>query len=224
MHFSPYTRKQIIDIFTKRLNSGGVADIFAPQALQMLASKVAAVSGDVRRALDIGRRVVELLLQKEKQDVLKSLENVTNCDLDNVMNIPPQKKVVGIQQVVSVLNDVYGTTQTLNKDDMPLQQKLVICSLLLIIKKTSNKVVSVGKLHDVYKKICLKRNLHPVDQSEFVNLCSLIETRGILKIIKKKDLRLSKVNLEWDEEEVISILRDKLLLSSIIQDDSVLMK
>lgn len=226
MHFAPYTKQQIVEIFTNRLKNAGFLDIFSPVALQMLAGKVAAISGDVRRALDIGRRVIEMADKKKRGEcVLKSVENLAT-ELGNDEN---EKKAqnVDLKQVVQVLNKVYGTTQNLDEeieDSFPLQQKIIVCSLLLILKKAKNKDVTVGRLHDVYRRVCTKRNIQIVDQGEFVGLCSLIETRGIMKIIKKKDPRMNKVSLVWDEEEVGAALKDKQLMSMILQDDSCLGK
>lgn len=64
MHFAPYSKTQIIEIYKERLGSSGVSDVFSPVAVQLLAGKVAAMSGDARKALDIGRRVIELAEQK----------------------------------------------------------------------------------------------------------------------------------------------------------------
>lgn len=208
MHFAPYNKQQIVDIFTSRLQEAGVVDVFSPSALQILAGKVASVSGDVRRALDIGRRVVEII-DRQDNEVFKSLEN------------NKQSKMVNINQVLSVLNNVYGTTfNYLDEEDaFPLQQKVILCSLILLLKKGKNKDVTIGRLHEVYRKICTKRNLQVVDHGEFVGICFLIETRGIIKIIKKKDPRLNKIGLLWDEEEISNALKDKQLLSSILHDD-----
>lgn len=74
----------------------------------------------------------------------------------------------------------------------------------------------------MYKKVCKKRNIHAVDASEFFSLCSLIETRGILKLVRKKEPRLSKVNLEWDQEELDAALQDKNMMAEIINDISCL--
>ena len=78
------------------------------------------------------------------------------------------------------------------------------------------------QLHEVYKKVCRKHNIHTVDVSEFVNLCSLIETRGVLRVVGKKEPRLSKVNLQWDQQELASALKDKQLMSTIINDETCL--
>lgn len=38
----------------------GADNIFTPSAIELISAKVAGMSGDVRRALDLGRRVVEI--------------------------------------------------------------------------------------------------------------------------------------------------------------------
>lgn len=225
MHFAPYTKNQIVEILTSRLKEAGALEVFSSPALQMLAGKVAAVSGDVRRALDIGRRVVEMIDSNKEGTTLKSIENITNACIADSDN--KETKKVDLKEVLNVLNNVYGTTQNLtedNEDAFPLQQKIIICSLLLMLKKAKNKDVTVGKLHEVYKRVCSKRNILAVDQSEFIGLCTLIETRGIIRISGKKEPRLNKVHLEWDEEEVSAILKDKQMMSMILQDDSCLGK
>lgn len=213
MHFASYTKQQLVDILTARLEEADVTEVFSPVALQLLAGKIAAVSGDVRRALDIGRRVIEL--GEQKIGTLKSVENLEKC------------ATVDVKHVLDVLNSVYGAAQNLNddsSDSFPLQQKVTICSLLLIIKNARNKDVTLGKLHGVYKKVCTKRNLSALDEGEFAGLCSLLEAKGILKVVGKKEPRLNKVSLEWDEEEVAEALKDRQLMSTILQDQSSLGK
>ncbi|KAB0797562.1 hypothetical protein PPYR_08555 [Photinus pyralis] len=202
LHFSPYTKQQIIEILTERLRDS--SRIFPTIAIQMLAAKVAAVSGDIRRALDIGRRVLEIAEQEGKSGGKENLQ------------------VVDVKQVMSVLNNVYGTSQKLDDDSnqtLPLHQRVVLCSILLIVKKARDKNITIGKLYDVYKRVCLKKNLVSVDQSEFVGICSLIETQGIIHVMGKKEPRMRKVTLQWDEDEVEAILRDKEFLCSILIDD-----
>lgn len=221
MHFAPYCKEQIVKIFKARLEQAGVLDIFSPNALQMLAGKVASVSGDVRRALDIGRRVIELVDRSRENKNEKSIEHLANELFEE------GSKTVEMKEVLAVLNKVYSTSQNLveeTEEAFPLQQKILICSLLLILKKAKNKDVTVGKLHEVYRKVCTKRNISAVDQGEFVGLCSLTETRGIIRVTRKKEPRLNKVNLEWNEEEVSSALGDKQLMSMILQDESCLGK
>ncbi|TMW39655.1 hypothetical protein DOY81_015267, partial [Sarcophaga bullata] len=55
--FQPYTHKQLQEIVTCRLCG---SEAFKSDAIQLVARKVAAVSGDARRALDICRRATEI--------------------------------------------------------------------------------------------------------------------------------------------------------------------
>ncbi|KAK9308759.1 hypothetical protein QLX08_001367 [Tetragonisca angustula] len=218
MHFSPYTKQEICNIISDRLNEANASDLFTKTAIQMLSGKVAAVSGDIRRALDISRRVIELAESYKLAQVLQPTSN-------NEINVPKKQQStvdqpVDLREVITVLNGVYGGSQNIEKEEstFPLQQKLLLCSFLLILNKGRNKDVTVGRLHEVYKKVCNKRNIHAVDGSEFYSLCSLIETRGILKLTRKKEPRLTKIHLEWDQEELDAALQDKNMMAEIIND------
>ncbi|SPP77395.1 cell division control protein 6 homolog [Drosophila guanche] len=227
MHFPSYTKQQIVEIFKSRLAEADVLDVFPPVTLQLLAAKVSAISGDVRRALDIGRRVVEIAEQQkrdgEREFNLKALELADGQEKEE----PKQDtmKPVQVTQVAAVLNKVYGASQNLEEDieaAFPLQQKLMLCSLVLMLRNERNKDISMGRLHEVYRRVCAKRNILALDQAEFTGTVDLVETRGILRIMRKKEPRLSKIMLQWDEEEVHAALSDKQLIASILNDTACL--
>ena len=56
--FQPYTREQLVIIVKTRLEG---VQAFSREALELCARKVAALSGDARRALDICRRAAEIV-------------------------------------------------------------------------------------------------------------------------------------------------------------------
>lgn len=232
MHFAAYTKAQIIDIFKSRLEESGVSDLFPPAAIQLLAAKVSSVSGDIRRALNIGKRVIELAEFEKKKNVktvdLNKFEALIVQD-ENQNDVPKAEveveQKIQLKEVVTVLNTVYGNAQKLC-DDMddafPLQQKILICTLLLLIKHDKKKSITVGRLHDVYKKVCRKRNIASTDLSDFLNLCTLAETRGIMRIVRKKEPRFHVVQLVWVEDEVYSGLKDKQMITNILNEKSLL--
>uniref|UniRef100_A0A2A4JC29 Cell division control protein n=1 Tax=Heliothis virescens TaxID=7102 RepID=A0A2A4JC29_HELVI len=199
LHFAPYTKQQIINIFTNVLASEDKTNVFSPVALQMLAAKISAISGDMRRALDIGRRVI---------DLAKRTKFSGNQSIDNMMK--DSTVTVELKQVLEVLNDVYGGSKKIEsdaEDGFPLQQKLILCSIMLMLTKGKSKEIVMGKLHDVYKKVAAARNLVPLDACEMSAACSLLEARGALR---------------WDRAELAAALRDKPLLAAILDDVSCL--
>ncbi|XP_052846847.1 LOW QUALITY PROTEIN: cell division control protein 6 homolog [Drosophila gunungcola] len=230
MHFPPYSKQQIVEIFKSRLAEAEVLDVFPPVTLQLLAAKVSAISGDVRRALDIGRRVVEIAEQQkrdgEKEFNMKALQ-LEGKDAVEAKEKQDTLKPVQVTQVAAVLNKVYGASQNLEEDieaSFPLQQKLMLCTLVLMLRNERNKDISMGRLHEVYRRVCAKRNILALDQTEFTGTVDLVETRGILRIMRKKEPRLHKVLLQWDEEEVHAALSDKQLIASILSDTACLGK
>ncbi|KDR09135.1 Cell division control protein 6-like protein [Zootermopsis nevadensis] len=227
LHFAPYTKLEIVSILTERLKQSGVSAMFPSVALELLSGKIASTCGDVRRALDIGRRVIELAeVRNQTVPLQPTVDHASNTSSPRKSpRKNPDAGCVALKEVMAVLNSVYGTSQSFVTDSdesFPLQQKVLVSTLLLILKKGHNKDVTVGKLHEVYCRICKKKNILSVDQAEFISLCQLVETRGILKVQGRKETRLSRVCLQWDEEEVCAALKDKQLLASILNDTSCL--
>lgn len=89
--FPGYKHTDLMEIITTRLSNvpGNIVD---PDAIQFASRKVAAVSGDARRALDICRRAVEIAEQAyEAASTLESNNNaITNGeDADEIDSLPP---------------------------------------------------------------------------------------------------------------------------------------
>ncbi|KAJ8931245.1 hypothetical protein NQ314_015864 [Rhamnusium bicolor] len=73
--FQAYTHKQLQEIVTKRLSG---TNSFNPDAIQFVARKVASVSGDARRALDICRRAAEIA-ETEGKNQLVNMSHVNEA-------------------------------------------------------------------------------------------------------------------------------------------------
>lgn len=227
MHFAAYSKNQIVDILKSRLKE---TDLFPPPAINFLAAKVAALSGDVRTALNLGKRVVEIVaLNKKKNDKaldIKQLEGI--IDSESGVNEPPiEEPKIQLKEVMSVINNVYGCTQSLGDDideGFTLQQKVMISTLLLIIKYDKNKDITIGRLHNIYEKVCKKRNIQSNGLSDFISLCSLAETKGIVRLTTNKEPRFNKIHLQWNEDEVFAALKDKQMITNILNEKSLLLK
>lgn len=219
MHFSPYTKEQIVDIFKNRLQAAGVLDVFPVATIHLLSAKVAAMSGDIRKALDLGRRVAE----KAKEQSNLNVQSLSDLGINEI----EKTEKIEVKQVLNVLNDAYSTATKWddeNGDAIPLQEKILVCTLLLLLKQAKNKDITVGRLREVYAKVCKKRDVAALDEYELFSLCSLTETKGIIKMIKNKVARLTKIQLQWDEDEITNVVKDKQLIANILTDVSVLNK
>ncbi|XP_027481333.1 cell division control protein 6 homolog isoform X2 [Zalophus californianus] len=215
LNFPPYTKNQIATILQDRLDLVSRAQVLDNAAIQFCARKVSALSGDVRKALDVCRRAIEIVESDVKsQTVLKPL---SECKSPSESLVP---KRVGLIHISQVISEVDGNRMTLSKegaqDFFPLQQKILVCSLLLLTRQLKIKEVTLGKLYEAYSNVCRKQQVAAVDQSECLSLSGLLEARGILGLKKNKETRFTKVSLKIEEKEVEHALKDKALIGNIL--------
>ncbi|XP_063739199.1 cell division control protein 6 homolog [Eleginops maclovinus] len=208
LHFPPYSRQELTAIVQDRLSQASADGILDASAVQFCARKVSAVSGDARKALDICRRAVEVVESDERKKL---------SDLKDEAKAPR----VSLPQVARVLSEVYGDRMAsqcggTDGETFPLQQKLLVCCLLLLTRSGKSKEAVLGKLHEVYSRLCAQRQVSAVGQGECLSLCSLLESRGIFSLKKAKEARLTKIFLKIEEKDVENALKDRTLLGSIL--------
>uniref|UniRef100_A0A7N6BRQ7 Cell division control protein n=1 Tax=Anabas testudineus TaxID=64144 RepID=A0A7N6BRQ7_ANATE len=209
LNFPPYSREELAAIVQDRLTQASAEGIVDTSAVQFCARKVSAVSGDARKALDICRRAVEIVESDERKKAADS-------------KAESKASRVSLPQVARVLSEVYGDRMASpsgggsDGESFPLQQKLLVCCLLLLIKNGKSKEIVLGKLHEVYSRLCAQRQMSGVGQGECLSLCSLLESRGIFALKKGKEARLTKVFLKIEEKDVENALKDRTLIGSIL--------
>ncbi|XP_015264825.1 PREDICTED: cell division control protein 6 homolog [Gekko japonicus] len=220
LNFSPYSKDQLASILEERLKPVSGEQVLDQAAIQFCARKVSAISGDARKALDICRRAIEIVESDVKsQTVLKPLSGCASSS--KLATDSPVPKRVGLLHISQVISDVYGDRMTAGRscrdtDSFPLQQKILVCSLLFLAKQQKAKEVTLGKLHEAYSKVCRKQQVGALDQSECLSLSSLLESRGIVGLKKAKDVRLTKVFLKIEEKDIEHALKDGILVGSIL--------
>lgn len=57
---------------------------------------------------------------------------------------------VGVEHIMKIVNRTYGSVaQTDQQQTFPLQQKLAVCTLLLMLRHGKTKEVAVGKVNTI---------------------------------------------------------------------------
>ena len=186
LHYPPYTKQEIMDIITARLREACARDavsgqpVITARAIAFLAGKIASLSGDLRKALDVCRRALELSETiARKQSMLKPLNPraLASPSKSPRKGYLTPKAVAGVGQVdvpqiMKVINQVYGSQVTASLgtkgDGLPLKQKILIASLLLMVKKGRSKEVTLGKLKETYSKVLKNRQMEPEHESACV--------------------------------------------------------
>ena len=169
LSFPPYTREEINKIITSRLKEAqgdGQDPIIKPMAVKFLAGKISSLSGDIRKALDVCRRAIELAeIEYRKQTILSpfvpsspAMSEVHSRSTEG--STSPGGKAVGVKQIdlpqiLRIFNEVYSSRVSAalksgSGSDLPLQQKILLATLLLMTNYAPRKCKEVsGALLDI---------------------------------------------------------------------------
>jgi cell division control protein 6 len=151
-------------------------------------------------------------------------------------------KAVSIGHMMRIFNEINPMTNSnLDKNTMPLMQKILLCTILLCNKDMKVKEIQFSKviflikfkfislyfyfvitffagfkLFDKFNKISKAYSTTVDSESEFVNLCTLLQDNGLVDVKKTKDVRSGKVSLRIDEQELNERLQDENFMADIL--------
>lgn len=154
MSFKPYDQEDIRKIVAARLGSLAAFD---PDAIELCARKVASVSGDVRRALQICRRASEVA------------EERCNRESESCVGSPIQGgtgPLVVMQDVLSAVQDMSNKSNQDSITELPLHGRLVLCILANQNQRTDEGVLEFAVLASRHRELCRKLNLAKLTEEE----------------------------------------------------------
>lgn len=182
--FPGYTHDQLMSIIQSRL-SNVPGNIVHPDAIQFASRKVAAVSGDARRALDICRRAVEIA-------EAASLDANSGGGDDSAPNTPSKtpgraaqanpgggaKKpaVVTIATIKQAIAEATSSPLQQALRALPLASKLFLAALLARVRRTGVQEAALGDVLDE------ARNLALMSQTDAIHACLLGGHRSLPSI------------------------------------------
>ncbi|KAL9031717.1 MAG: hypothetical protein Q9196_000265 [Gyalolechia fulgens] len=159
--FPGYTHEQLQTIISSRLSHvpGQIVD---PDAIQFASRKVAAVSGDARRALDICRRAVEIAetdVEENSNPLLMtpSKRNRPNEKRGGEVSQGRGKKPgqVTIGTVKQAINEATSSSLQLYLKSLPLSSKLFLAAILAKTRRSGVSECVLGDVVDEAKRLGL---------------------------------------------------------------------
>ncbi|XP_029639038.1 origin recognition complex subunit 1-like [Octopus sinensis] len=185
MTFQPYTFKQLQQIVLSRLQG---LKAFDEDAIQLAARKVAAVSGDARRALDICRRATEIAGRK-------------NSDSTG-------QKLVGMSHVNQSLQEMYSSSQVSAIRNASEQEQLFLRAIIAEFQRCGLEEAQFSKLYTQHISLCRLEGLPPPTFSELFSICSRLSSMKILLSEHgQMDLQM-KVRLNISQDDVLFAMKD----------------
>ncbi|XP_042459840.1 cell division control protein 6 homolog [Zingiber officinale] len=187
--FRAYSKDQILKILQQRIMALGY-DVFQPAALEYCARKVAATSGDIRKALDICRCAIEVLEAELKGSVTnKETEKVSFHHIETAISRSFKSPVVDIIQ------------------SLPQHQQVILCSFVRLSQHCKKNATTLAELNRSYSEICKSTQIRPVGMMDFASLCTALNDQGLLEIAQSRGDKSKKIKLKVDSSDITFALK-----------------
>ena len=160
--FAPYGPAQLREIVEARLRASGGERAFEPRAVLYATRKVAAMAGDVRRALELCRMAADVAAdeareeRREKKGKGKKGDDDSDDDNDGVFDCcgsasPSDSSnitvVVSMRHVDAAVRAMFGAAHMQALSAAPLVDVLLLASLALELKASGRAAATVADLH-----------------------------------------------------------------------------
>ena len=152
--FSPYNASQLEDVLKPRAIRGVKPNVLDEAVIPLCAALAAKEDGDARRALDLLRISVQ---QAEQNEVA----------------------VVGVNHVRQAQNQLEFDQITPTIKDLPLQQKLVLFSII-INENNGLSNISTGEVYGTYEVACENAGERPLTSRRVSSLIRGLDMAGII--------------------------------------------
>jgi origin recognition complex subunit 1 len=206
---------------------GVPGNIVDPDAIQFASRKVAAVSGDARRALDICRRAVELAEADAPGDP------TTPSKRERLAESQGQPRGVGrvtIATIKKAINEATTNPVQQHLRSLPLMSKLLMAALMMRIRRTGLAETTFGETLDEIHRASLRAPsalpgvaavlnnglkgtqtgaMRPMTRPGHIHTAALeLVAAGLINLEAQRAERSSKLRLSIADDEVKMALRD----------------
>ena len=232
--FPGYSHEQLMKIIQSRLKDVPER-IVDPDAVQYASRKVAAVSGDARRVLDICRRAVEIAeIESSTQNHLldtptKIAQHREHGDQDSGRGLTR----VTISTIKQAINEATSSPRQESLQSLPLASKLFLAALLIRMRRIGVAECLMGDVIEEARRLgqmtadpAIRRflltaitrprsEMMPDDGSKAVPraialgaAATELMAAGVVGLEQRKGERMCKVRLNLGEDEVKTALKD----------------
>ncbi|XP_010870635.2 origin recognition complex subunit 1 isoform X2 [Esox lucius] len=184
MSFQPYSFKQLQQIITSRLNK---VKAFEEDALQLVSRKVAALSGDARRCLDICRRATEICEHSAPQ--------------------PSSTGLVGMSHVMEALDEMFSSSYITAIRCASVQEQLFLRAVLAEFRRLGLEEATFQQVFVQHRALCRVEGLQPLSVSEGLAVCQRLGACRLLLLEASRLDVLQRVRLNVSQDDVLYALK-----------------
>ncbi|XP_067452192.1 origin recognition complex subunit 1 isoform X2 [Thunnus thynnus] len=184
MSFQPYSFKQLQQIIMSRLNK---VKAFEEDALQLASRKVAALSGDARRCLDICRRATEICEHSAAD--------------------PSATGLVGMSHVMEALNEMFSSAYITAIKCASVQEQLFLRAVIAEFRRLGLEEATFQQVFVQHQALCRVEGLQPISVSEGLSVCQRLGACRLLLLEPSRLGVLQRVRLNVSQDDVLYALK-----------------
>ncbi|XP_073499570.1 origin recognition complex subunit 1 isoform X2 [Phyllobates terribilis] len=185
MSFQPYTHKQLQQIITSRLNH---VKAFEDDAIQLVSRKVAALSGDARRCLDICRRATEICEFSSKKGELS---------------------LVKMPHVIEALDEMFSSPYVLAIRSASVQEQAFLKAVIAEFRRSGLEESTFQQVYHQYIVLCRIEGIAPPSMSETMAVCLRLGASRLLLVESSRNDLYLRVRMNVSQDDIMYALREE---------------
>ncbi|XP_066480711.1 origin recognition complex subunit 1 [Tiliqua scincoides] len=185
MSFQPYTYKQLQQIISSRM---GKMKAFEEDAIQFIARKVAALSGDARRCLDICRRSTEI------------------CELSSSKST---SGLVSMAHVMEAMDEMFSSPYINTIRNSSLQEQIFLKATVAEFHRLGLEEATVQQIFHQHVALCRMEGLQTPTLSDIMAISSRLSACRLLLVESSNKYLHMRVRLNVSQDDVMYALKEE---------------
>ncbi|OBS60532.1 hypothetical protein A6R68_08339, partial [Neotoma lepida] len=179
MSFQPYSHSQLKQILVSRLKH---LKAFEDDAIQLVARKVAALSGDARRCLDICRRATEI------------------CELSHQHG--DSRGLVTVAHLMEAIDEMFSSSYITAIKNCSLLEQGFLRAIIAEFRRSGLEEATFQQIYSQHVALCRMEGLPYPTMSETMAVCSRLGSCRLLLVEPSRNDLLLRVRLNVSQDDV----------------------
>ncbi|XP_070324256.1 origin recognition complex subunit 1 isoform X2 [Odocoileus virginianus] len=186
MSFQPYTHSQLQQILMSRLRH---VKAFEDDTIQLVARKVAALSGDARRCLDICRRATEI------------------CEFS--CQKPDSPGLVTTAHLLEAIDEMFSSSYITAIKNSSILEQSFLRAVLAEFRRSGLEEATFQQVYIQHVALCRMEGLPYPTMSETMAVCSRLGACRLLLVEPSRNDVLLRVRLNVSQDDVLYALKEE---------------
>ena len=226
VRFNAYDNAQLKRLLRQRLGALPFA-VFEDAGLELCARKVAAATGDMRRALNICAVAVDLCAREaadfslcaandEERSPSKKEKETQGQSLKSKPEPRFSGALVKVAHVARAVSASFSSPTVDTVRGLPQHQQMVLCAAVRAFRERQSGSgtgsapsagSTLGVLNDKYTALCKEAGIRGVTPGEFSGVCTVLADQTLLRVGAGREDRQRKVSLAVHQDDVVFALQ-----------------